>query len=75
MKIVKILWLDASYTDRSIVPQDIPSPLVLESVGWLVQEKKESISIAQEICKEENTYRHTITIPRKYIKKMRVIKI
>ena len=74
MKIAYIKWEDASYTPKDIFPTELPSPMILHTVGWLVREDKNTVTITQEWAEFENTYRHTITILKKNIKRIRRIR-
>lgn len=52
-------WIDAT------MALDEPChPVVLETLGWLVEDNEDHIVIASEWCPEEDTYRHYTAIPK-----------
>ena len=77
LKKVKVTWEDACGSEGPFNVTDIGfKGLMTESVGWLIEKNKNYIVIAQDIhCQvAENTMRAVITIPRKIVKKITILK-
>jgi hypothetical protein len=77
LKKVKVTWEDACSADGPFVVTERGfKGLMTESVGWLIEKNKDYVVIAQDIhCQAaENTMRAVITIPRKIVKKITVLK-
>lgn len=72
MKAVKVEWLDTcSGTPNWAQLDNIEvGPLKCESVGWLIKETEDYISIAQNYCEEENLVADTMTFPKKIVTKI-----
>lgn len=77
MKKVSVTWEDACSSEG---PYNISERgfkgLMTESVGWLVEKNKNYVVVAQDVHYQitENTARAIITIPRKMVRKIRVLK-
>lgn len=74
MTIVMVEWIDASYQDGDITLSQMSQLLPLQTVGWLVLETKDAVSVAAEYCEKEQTFRHVSHIPRVGIKQIRRLK-
>jgi len=74
-KIVKIEWEDACSHNEDWWPEDKISNegITTESIGFIVKENKTHITIANSFNDVE-LYNGILTIPKKYIKKKRIIK-
>lgn len=72
MKAVKVEWLDiCSGTPNWARLDDLEvCPLKCESVGWLIKETEDYISIAQNYCEEEKLVSDTMTFPKKIVTKI-----
>lgn len=70
-KLVKVTWLDAfGEVDKTIFSEHEIShaPLILESVGWLLKEDEEGVTIAMDCNPSEDfTYRNVGFIPAQMI--------
>jgi len=76
-KKVRITWEDACSADGPFgINERGFRGLMTESVGWLVEKNKDYVVVAQDIHHQgsENTMRALITIPRKIVKKITVLK-
>ena len=78
LKKVKVTWEDACGSNGPFqITERGFKGLITESVGWLVEKNKNYVVIAQDIhrqCSAEDTMRSTITIPRKIVKKITILK-
>jgi hypothetical protein len=65
-KIVRVLWTDSQghggWMDVSEAKKDLP--LVVESVGYLITDTDDHVTIVQSITDEEDRVADSITIPR-----------
>jgi hypothetical protein len=70
-KLIKVQWLDAfGEVDKTIYSEHEIShkPLILESVGWLLKEDSEGITIAMDWNPSEDfTYRNVGFIPSQMV--------
>lgn len=73
MKVVSIEWLDAAAT-AGWHTKDSMSLMTITSVGWLAREDKEKITVAASYDKQNDYYGCSITIPKAWIKKRKVLK-
>jgi hypothetical protein len=73
--IVVVEWIDASYEDGPLSLREIEPLIRLKSVGWLLREDKESISIAMEKADEDELFRSVTHIPKVGIIKIKRIKV
>lgn len=67
-------WTDASWDSATVTPDEIEPLAVLSEAGWLVREDRDSITLALELCEADGTCRHTVSIPRVGIRKLRKIR-
>ena len=67
--IVYIYWVDSCEPSENseVETCDIPSPQAIQSVGFLIKETKEYVSIAGACKKELMTFDYVISIPKKAI--------
>jgi len=78
MKQVKVIWEDACGAEGpfQVTERDFKG-LITESVGWLIEKNKDYIVVAQDIHRQpslQDTMRATITIPRKIVRKITILK-
>jgi len=75
MKIVHISWVDSCCAHGWLDPVDVsPNPASCESVGFLVRETKEVVTVAMNRGLEGATaFGEYTTIPRACITKMKVL--
>lgn len=78
MKIVRVTWEDACGAEGpfQVTERDFRG-LITESVGWLIDKNKNYVVLAQDIHRQpslQDTMRATITIPRKIVKKITILK-
>lgn len=75
-KIMAVKWRDARSTDVVQFPDEFRTfePIILWSVGWGFQKENGDAVIAQTYSpldvEQVETYRHTIVIPKEYIKEI-----
>jgi hypothetical protein len=78
LKKVSVTWEDACGSEGPFnVNERGFKGLMTESVGWLVEQNKRYIVLAQDIHNQvtsENTMRAVITIPRAIVKNIKVLK-
>ena len=76
-KLVKVTWLDAfGEVDKTIYSEHEIShaPIILESVGWLLRENEEGVTIAMDRNPSEVfTYRNVGFIPAQMVKQVEVL--
>jgi len=73
MKVLKISWVDSTFHDGWQQKEIVDCSLsTCETVGILIKEDKDSITIAQS--ESENSWGDRITIPKCCIKKVRELK-
>lgn len=62
--IVIVDWIDASSVDGPLRPNEVTPLIHLRSVGWLIIERDDSLTLAQEWAEEDCRYRAIQSIPR-----------
>ena len=72
MKFIYIKWFDSCYDRGSLQKKDIKDTVVLENIGFLIKETKESFCMALEYCEEWDNYRYIISIPKVNIIKKKI---
>jgi hypothetical protein len=72
--ICEVEWVDASHDSTVGKPEDFEALVLLHSVGYLISNEDEHVSLAMERCVEEGTFRHVTHIPRSCVKKMTQLK-
>lgn len=73
MKVVSIEWLDAA-SIAGWHTKDALGLVTIRSVGWLVSEDKQKITVAASYDKQNDAYGCTVTIPKPWVKKRKVLK-
>ena len=73
MKVITVRWRDSRLWIKQEHPDDITDGVcVIDSVGYLVREKKDHIILAGDLI--DDCWRRAITIPRENIVKMKVLR-
>jgi hypothetical protein len=72
--IAVICWRDATSRDGPVTLREIDGLMELQTVGWLIQQNDEFVSVAQERCEDEDRYRDVMSIPRVNIVSMKLIR-
>lgn len=67
MNIVLVEWLDASFQSGPVTVEQLSEPFIVRSVGLLVQETKERISLAQSFTIHKDEFQEVLHIPKLYI--------
>ena len=74
MKLVHVTWVDSTYEEGWVKTSQIVKSLnSCESIGWLVRETDDFITIAGHISNirgQESVFQGVITIPRRSIELM-----
>ena len=73
MKFAYVKWIDACSVDTEIREENIPREMIMETAGILVKSDHEGVIIAQDLL-DDGRYRQTISIPKLYIKKKKILK-
>jgi len=76
MQIVKITWIDAQRIDVGLQPIENlkdTTPVECEIVGFLVNETKDTVILAQEHWKDDVMVKYINAIPKCLIKKRVVL--
>ena len=63
-KLVMLEWEDAAYTNGF----NSHGLVTMFTLGFLVHQDKDYSAIAQEYCKDDKDYRHTVSVPNCNIK-------
>lgn len=78
MKLVEVEWQDAhadlveSSTREDL--DDFHHPLVMRTVGWLLRDDQDGVTVANEHCSADQTYRGRTFIPRPLVNRVRIIR-
>jgi hypothetical protein len=73
--VVCVEWVDACYERGSLKAGELGGLLTLKTVGWLVREEEDHVSVAAEWCPREETYRDISHIPRVGIVSVKRVKL
>lgn len=76
MKLVEIQWLDATgadgwTTEKSLLKE---TPAIHNSVGYVIKENKEHITITMSFDEERESLGAWLLIPKSFIKKIKKLK-
>lgn len=76
MKILEITWIDACGGDAWIEVGDLKAKKIsrITTVGYLVKEKEDSITLTMSFDEEHEMYGAFLVIPKINIKKKRILK-
>ena len=66
LQVVGIVWKDAVFSDK----EESPKPVAMLTVGFLVTENAEQISIAHEVDTSHGEFRGVTSVPRGMVEKM-----
>jgi len=77
--IVVVRWNDAqssaTHVFKESEDQNFHRPCVMETLGWLLRDDEEGVSVMNEVFSEEGlNYRGHTFIPRSLVVEMRVVK-
>lgn len=67
-------WVDACGSSGWYNPEDCKGPMHVESIGFVVKEDKESITIAPGRT-ADGQYMGYVTVPKGWIKKRKTIRV
>ena len=65
-QVVGLFWTDAVFSDEN----DRPRPAEMLTVGFLVSENDEQISVAHELDTDDGTFRGVTAVPRGMVQKV-----
>ncbi|MDP9295869.1 MAG: hypothetical protein M3O88_04120 [Actinomycetota bacterium] len=68
--VVMVLWHDAWADSEQHDPQEWRSVYIVQTIGFLVREEPDVVSIAQEILPEDDGFRAVTHIPRGMIENL-----
>jgi hypothetical protein len=76
LKAISIDWIDSqtSYGWRQFDAREDGPPCKIKSIGWLVGETKDTVSISHA-CSQNGNFADFMTIPRVAIKKIKKVKL
>lgn len=66
LQVVGIIWKDAVFSDK----EEVPKPVAMLTVGFLVTENDEQISIAHEVDTSDGEFRGVTSVPRGMVTKL-----
>ena len=66
LHVVGIIWKDAVFSDK----EESPKPVSMLTVGFLVTENAEQVSIAHEVDTTDGEFRGVTSVPRGMVKKI-----
>lgn len=66
LQVVGIVWKDAVFSDK----EEAPKPVEMLTVGFLVAENAEQISVAHEVDTSDGEFRGVTSVPRGMVTKM-----
>jgi hypothetical protein len=69
MKMKKVSWIDSKTVLSQITEDELPKPCVIDSVGFLVEETDEYITLARE--RIDSDWRGVIAIPKCCVKEIK----
>jgi hypothetical protein len=69
--IAYIRWKDASFQEGVIEKDDLLPDFTLYSVGFLIEDRDDYITISQDLYPQGNTFREVLHIPTAYIEKIK----
>ena len=66
LQVVGIIWKDAVFSDK----EEAPRPVDMLTVGFLVTETDEQVSIAHEVDTSDGEFRGVTSVPRGMVTKL-----
>jgi len=66
LQVVGIIWKDAVFSDK----EETPQPVDMLTVGFLVAENAEQVSIAHEVDTSDGAFRGVTSVPRGMVSKL-----
>lgn len=75
-KIIEVIWFDAVSIDSWHVVEDLKQdePAEIYSVGYLIHETKNKITMALNLDSQNDKASCTMVIPKKWIKSVKVLR-
>lgn len=70
---VRVTWLDALRSDDDYPVRDVVDsfkPVVIQDVGWLVEETDEYITLAMSYFEKDDTVKMLVSIPAGMVEKI-----
>ena len=70
MDMALVKWIDSCepVPNAEIEKHDLPVPLQIESVGWIVENTKKHVTVAGAYKPDHSTFDYVITIPKVAVK-------
>ena len=75
LPLVEVVWIDAVIDPEKSGDLTDPSTAarfgglaLCSDVGYLIAQDRREIKLAVSVCRDDNTYRHSNTIPRGWVK-------
>lgn len=68
-------WVDASAGQGWTNPEELPEPLLMKTLGFIVKEDKHLITITQGVDIRQGAIMGFLIIPKGWIRKRKVIKV
>ena len=66
LQVVGIVWKDAVFSDK----EEAPKPVDMLTVGFLVGENKDQVSVAHEVDMSDGEFRGVTSVPRGMVTKL-----
>ena len=66
LQVVGIIWKDAVFSDK----EEAPKPVDMLTVGFLVGENKDQVSVAHEVDMSDGEFRGVTSVPRGMVTKL-----
>lgn len=62
-----VSWIDSSLQNAQVGKEDYPAPELIQSVGWVVEDTSEHVTLARDDMKDDE-FRGLLCIPRECIR-------
>lgn len=74
-RFIYLCWIDAGgQMNQSLSREELSGPLEIETVGWLIRETEDHLSICQDYIRETNLFRDVQHIPKALIRSRKELK-
>ena len=77
LPLVEVVWVDAAMNSDHTGDLDDPSTrakfgklLMCSDVGYLIRKDRKELVLAVGVCREDQTYRHSNTLPMGWVKEV-----
>ena len=77
LPLVEVVWLDAVLDQDAQGDLDVPATAdkfggmkTCSEVGYLIRKDRKVVVLAVSICRDDQTYRHSNTIPRGWVQRI-----